>query len=293
MVDVLDGRAVAAEIRSEVAKAVEALGRQGVEVGLAAVRVGSEPGAGAYLRTQAKVAEAVGIRHTTVALPEDAPQEAVRRRIEALNRDADWHGVLLATPLPDHLDGGQLAEALDPRKDVDGFHPWNLGRLLAGRPALMPATPRAVQELLLRTGYAPAGRDVTIVGRSDIVGKPLAALLAQKDGGGNATVTLCHSRTRDVAAHTRRSDVVVVAVGRPGFLTAAMVRPGAVVVDVGINVVEDPEGGSRVVGDVAYEEVAEVAGAITPVPGGVGPVTVSLLMANAAAAARTQARETF
>lgn len=293
MATLIDGRALAADLRREVAEDVEALASEGVALGLAAVLVGEDPAARAYLRTKERACKGVGIRSRVVELPGDAPLAAVRGAIEALNDDPAVHGILVEQPLPPYLDAGPILEALDPRKDVDGLHPLNLGRLLAGCPTLVPATPLGVQELLLRSGHPPEGRDVVIVGRSEIVGKPLAALLVQKGPGGNATVTVCHSRTADLARHTRRGDIVVVAVGRPGFLRGDMVRPGAVVVDVGINLVEAPDGGTRLVGDVAAEEVADVAAALTPVPGGVGPMTVAALLRNVVAAARLQRGETF
>lgn len=293
MAKVIDGRTLARAVREEVARETRPLAEEGTPLGLVALHVGQDPGAQAYLRTKRRGCEEVGIRFRAVSLPEDASEGEVWAALDTLNGDGDVHGIVVEQPLPGGLDASRLAEAVAPGKDVDGLHPLNLGRLLAGRPTLVPATPLGVRELLVRSGHPPDGRHVVVVGRSGVVGRPLAALLLRKGPGADATVTVCHSRTPDVAAHTRRADVVVVAVGRAAFLRREMVRPGAVVVDVGINSVEGPDGTTRLVGDVAYEEVAEVAGAITPVPGGVGPVTTAMLLRNVVTAARLQARETF
>lgn len=292
MAEILDGRAVSAQIRSEVSAGVKKLAAEGEHLGLTAVRVGEDPGAMAYGRTLRRASREVGIRYEFEGLPRGTSRSALRRKIEELNQDAHVHGVLVQEPLPEGLDPRAAWEAIAPEKDVDGLHPLNLGRLLAGRPRLIPATPKAVQELLLRSGHPPRGKHVVIVGRGEVVGKPLAALLVQKNPEADATVTICHSHTTDLQRHTRAADILVVAVGRPEFLGREMVQEGAVVVDVGINSVPDPgrPGSRKLVGDVAFNEVAPLARAISPVPGGVGPVTVAVLLRNALEGYRLQTR---
>ena len=286
---ILDGQALAAEIRAEVGTGIlEMQGNHGVTPGLAAVLVGEDPASAVYVRNKRRACEEVGMFSETFEMPANSSTAAVLERVQALNADQRFHGILVQLPLPSLVDQHQIIEAIDPNKDVDGIHPYNIGKLLQGRPDFIPGTPGGVQQLLLRNGYDPAGANVVICGRSDIVGKPLAILLMQRQEGGNATVTVCHTQTRDLARITRQADILVAAMGRPNAITADMVKSGAVVVDVGINRVEDAtrRRGYRLQGDVNFEPVAAKAGAITPVPGGVGPMTIAMLLVNTLAAAR-------
>ena len=285
----IDGRAIAAEVRAEVATGVrEHVGAGGRVPHLTAVLVGDDPASHTYVRGKTRASDEVGISTDTLELPADTTSDQLLERLAALNASEAVSGVIVQLPLPPQLDPGVVTRALDPAKDVDGLHPQNLGLLLQGTPRFVPGTPAGVQQLLLRSGYDPGGKRVVIVGRSTLVGRPLAALLANKAEGANATVTIAHTGTVDLASLTREADILVVAAGRPQIVTAAMVRPGAVVIDVGINRVEDRSRrrGYRLVGDVDYEAVSEVAGAITPVPGGVGPMTVAMLLDNTLRAAR-------
>jgi methylenetetrahydrofolate dehydrogenase (NADP+)/methenyltetrahydrofolate cyclohydrolase len=286
---ILDGKALAAEIRAEVGVGVlEMQGNHEVTPGLAAVLVGDDPASAVYVRNKRRACEEVGMFSETFEMPANSSNAAVLERVQALNADPRFHGILVQLPLPGQVDRHQIIEAIDPNKDVDGIHPYNVGKLVQGRPDFIPGTPGGVQQLLLRNGYDPAGANVVICGRSDIVGKPLAILLMQRQDGGNATVTVCHTQTRDLAQITRQADILVAAIGKPNAITADMVKPGAVVVDVGINRVEDAtrKRGYRLQGDVDFEPVAAKAGAITPVPGGVGPMTIAMLLVNTLAAAR-------
>ncbi|MFQ5919133.1 MAG: bifunctional 5,10-methylenetetrahydrofolate dehydrogenase/5,10-methenyltetrahydrofolate cyclohydrolase [Thermoplasmata archaeon] len=282
MAELLDGRELAHAIQGEVATAVGREADGGTTLTLVSLQVGDDPGTRAYARVLARACREVGMRFEARGLSAGTTQSELIAEIQALNADPEVHGLLVHRPLAAPLDPYRVSEAVRPTKDVDGLHPSNLGRLLTGQPGIVPATPVAVRDLLLHYGHAPAGKHVAIVGRSDIVGRPLAALLMQKDPRSNATVTVAHSRTTDLERHTRAAGIVVVAVGQPGVLRKDMIRPGAVVVDVGINSVPDPErpGRRRLVGDVAFEEVEAVAGAVSPVPGGVGPVTVAALLRN-------------
>ena len=285
---ILNGSEIAAELRSEIAAGVAELqARAGVVPGLAAVLVGDDPASAVYVRNKGRACAAAGIFSETFQLPADTTQSALHSFIDGLNADARFHGILLQLPLPGHLDETAAIERIDPQKDVDGLHPVSQGRMLQGQPAYLPCTPAGVQQILLRAGYDPAGRHVVILGRSNIVGKPLAALLMQRAPGGNATVTVCHTRTRNLPHIARQADILVAAMGVPGAVTADMVRDGAVVIDVGINRVDDParRRGYRLVGDVDYAAVAAKAAAITPVPGGVGPMTIAMLLNNTCAAA--------
>jgi len=285
---ILDGRAIAAEIREELKERISRL-PAGVTPGLVAVVVGEDPSAASYLKGIARGCEAVGIRHQTVALPADCSQTQLQHALAELNGDRLVHGIILQLPLPRHLDALRAESAVAPEKDIDGTNPVSAGRLLLGEKAFYPSTAHGVQELLVRSGYSPEGRHVVICGRSNIVGKPLAAILMQKHRGANATVTVCHTGTPDMATFTRSADIVVAAIGRPRAITADMIRPGAIVIDVGVNQGEDPETGKpRLVGDVDYDAVAEVAAAITPVPGGTGPVTTAVLLSNTVSAAEQQ-----
>ena len=277
----LDGKKLAQQIRSELTEeVVDFIQNNGVVPCLAAVLVGQDPASEVYVRNKRKACEEVGIDSQLHRLPVDISLDDLLRLIAKLNKDEAVHGILVQMPLPAQLDVARVVQAISPVKDVDVFHPENVGRLVLGRPRFLPCTPHGVQQILLRNGIEIAGRHVVVVGRSDIVGKPLANMLVQRGPGADATVTVCHSRTRDLAAVTRLADILVVAIGRPKFVTADMVKPGAVVIDVGINRTE-----SGLVGDVDFEAVREVASAITPVPGGVGPLTVAMLLRNTLAAA--------
>jgi methylenetetrahydrofolate dehydrogenase (NADP+)/methenyltetrahydrofolate cyclohydrolase len=289
MAKILDGVALAREVRAEVAAGVAEIQRKHeIAPGLAAVLVGDDPASAIYVRNKRRACAEVGMVSETFRLPATATQGEVLALVESLNRDQRFHGLLVQLPLPDHLNEGEVIQTLLPGKDVDGIHPVNLGKLAQGVADFIPGTPAGIQQLLLRNGYDPAGRHVVICGRSNIVGKPLAILLMQRREGANATVTVCHTRTRDLASFTRQADILVAAMGRPRAITADMVKEGVVVIDVGINRVEDPsrKEGYRLEGDVDFEAVAQKAEAITPVPGGVGPMTVAMLLVNTLAAAR-------
>ncbi|MFN3973790.1 MAG: bifunctional methylenetetrahydrofolate dehydrogenase/methenyltetrahydrofolate cyclohydrolase FolD [Dehalococcoidia bacterium] len=286
---VLNGARIAEEIRNEVAEGVRLFQMaHGFPPGLAAVLIGDNPASVIYVRNKQRACQEVGIYTETFPLPSSVPLEEVLALIHGLNQDRRFHGILVQLPLPPHLDERKVLEAIDTKKDIDGLHPYNVGRLLAGVPVFIPCTPAGVQEVLLRSGYSPEGQHVVICGRSNIVGKPLAALLMQKAKGANATVTLCHTGTRDLPSITRQADILVAAIGQPRFIKAHMVKPGAVVIDVGINRLPSPThpGRTILVGDVDFEQVAERAEAITPVPGGIGPMTVAMLLVNTLKAAR-------
>jgi methylenetetrahydrofolate dehydrogenase (NADP+)/methenyltetrahydrofolate cyclohydrolase len=283
----IDGLKVSAEIRADLKTRVEHLGAKGVYAGLAFVIVGENPASISYVRSKAQACEEIGLRSETINLPDSTTQDELLHLIDRVNHDPAWTGMIVQLPLPPQIDPNAVATAIDVEKDADAFHPYNVGRMLSGMPGPKAPTPAGVQQLLVRTGNDPAGKHVVIVGRSNIVGKPLAAILMQKEPGGNATVTVCHTATRDLASHTRQADILVAAAGIARGITADMVRPGAVVIDVGTNRIPDASrrSGSRLVGDVDFEAVKEVASWITPVPGGVGPMTVTMLLANTVAAA--------
>ena len=295
---IIDGKAIAKAVRADVAAEVARLRERGVVPGLTVVLVGEDPASQVYVRNKGRACEEAGMRSEILRLPDTTSQDELLATIDRLNADAAVHGMLVQLPLPDHIAEAEVLLRIDPRKDVDGFHPVNVGKLVQGDPTgFRPATPYGVQEMLLRSEIETSGAHAVIVGRSNIVGKPMANLLIQKGPAGNATVTVCHSRTQDIGAVTRTADILVVAIGKAEFVTADMVKPGAVVIDVGINRVDDAtrERGYRLVGDVAFEEVAEVASAITPVPGGVGPMTIAMLLKNtlqAASALHPADRET-
>jgi methylenetetrahydrofolate dehydrogenase (NADP+) / methenyltetrahydrofolate cyclohydrolase len=279
----LDGKQLAQTLQAEIATAAaEFAQKYGVRPGLAAVLVGDNPASQRYVRNKRKACEKVGLDSWLHELPRETTQQQLLDLVGRLNADPKVHGILVQLPLPSQIQEAAVISAVDPLKDVDGFGPVSLGLLTAGTPRFLPCTPHGVQQLLVRNGVNLSGANVTIVGRSNIVGKPLALILMQKGAGADATVTVCHSRSRDIAEHTRRADVIVVAIGQAGFLKADMVRPGAVVVDVGTNL--QPDG--KLVGDVDFEAVKAVAGAITPVPGGVGPMTITMLLFNTLRAAR-------
>jgi methylenetetrahydrofolate dehydrogenase (NADP+)/methenyltetrahydrofolate cyclohydrolase len=280
---ILDGAPIADAIRAEVAEAVQRHGKAGRQPGLAVVIVGENPASQVYVKAKGKACAEAGMHSETVRLPEQTTEAGLLATVDRLNADPRINGFLVQLPLPAHINGERVLNRIDPRKDVDGFHPVNVGKLVIGDPtALKPATPFGVQELLLRSGIDPKGSNAVIVGRSNIVGKPMANLLIQHGRGGDATVTVCHSKSRDLSAVCRSADLLIVAMGKAEFVTADMVRPGAVVVDVGINRVEDSSQakGYRIVGDVAFDPVSQVASAITPVPGGVGRMTIAMLLRN-------------
>jgi len=287
--ELIDGRAIAATIREELKVRIARLRES--PPGLAAVVVGDDPAAASYLKGIARGCDAVGIHHEQIMLPGDVDQFLLEQTIADLNRNVGIHGIILQLPLPRHLNALQAECAVSPEKDIDGTNPVSAGRLLLGEKTFFPSTAHGVQELLVRSGHSPEGRHVVICGRSNIVGKPLAAILMQKHSGANATVTVCHTGTANMAAFTRSADIIVAAMGRPRSITADMVRPGTVVIDVGVNQIDDPATGkARLVGDVDFEPVAQVAAAITPVPGGTGPVTTAMLLSNTVLAAERQAR---
>ncbi|MDR0993239.1 MAG: bifunctional methylenetetrahydrofolate dehydrogenase/methenyltetrahydrofolate cyclohydrolase FolD [Verrucomicrobiota bacterium] len=285
-VRILDGKALAGELRAEVA--AEVANKRALSnyvPGLGVILVGDDPASRSYVAAKQRACEAVGIYSQEILLPAAAGREEILAAVEQLNQDEQIDGVLVQLPLPDSEIEHEVIESIDPAKDVDGFHPMNVGRLVLGLPTLVPCTPNGILEMLRRSGIVLKGAHVVILGRSRIVGRPLSILLSQK--GVDATVTVCHTRTRDFARYTREADIIVAAVGRPHTLSAAMVRPGAVVVDVGVNRIPDAtrKTGYRLVGDVEFEEVSAVASAITPVPGGVGPMTIAMLLHNTAMAA--------
>ncbi|HEX7091385.1 MAG TPA: bifunctional methylenetetrahydrofolate dehydrogenase/methenyltetrahydrofolate cyclohydrolase FolD [Longimicrobiales bacterium] len=290
MAKILSGTELSKTLRAEIAEEAARFRKEtGVTPGLATVLVGDDPASQVYVRMKGKAAEAAGFHSRSIVLPGNAPHEQLLGVVDGLNADPEIHGILVQLPLPPQIRANEVILRIDPSKDVDAFHPMNLGRLAAGdRDVLAPCTPAGIVELLLHNGYDPAGKRVVIVGRSNIVGRPLALLLLRTGRGGDATVTVAHSRTPDLGSVTREADILVAAAGRAHLIRRDMVRPGAIVVDVGVNRVEDPtsERGYRLVGDVAFDEVEEIAEAITPVPGGVGPMTITMLLRNTVEAAR-------
>ena len=292
--NLIDGRAIAQEVHAETESRVATLKLAGVEPGLVFIRVGEDPASKVYVGMKERTAARLGIRSDTTVLPENTPETGLLELLGKLNADASVHGVLVQAPLPVHIDETNVFSAVSPAKDVDGFHPLNAGKLMLGEGGgFVPCTPGGVHELLIRSGVTIEGAEVVILGRGNIVGKPMAAILCQKAKYANATVTLCHSRTHDVAEHCRRADIIVAAMGVAEFVKADMVKPGATVIDVGVNKVDDPaaEKGYRLVGDVDFAAVQSVAGKITPNPGGVGPMTIAMLMRNTVRAAEQQTGE--
>ena len=285
---IISGDEIAKQIRDEVRAGVVSIEREGgPPPGLATVLVGENPASQSYVRMKNRDAKEIGFHSRQIDLPAAVEEAELLGLVEGLNAEPSIHGILVQLPLPGHIDEGKILDAIHPSKDVDGLHPVNVGRLSAGDPrAIAPCTPRGVIEMLMRSGNDPAGRHVVVVGRSNLVGKPMAALLLGRARGGNATVTIAHSQTRNLGTITREADILIVAIGRPGLVRADMVRHGAVVIDVGVNRIDDSsrERGFRLVGDVDFEAVREVASAITPVPGGVGPMTRAMLLANTLAA---------
>ncbi len=284
----IKGKEIAEQIRAEIKQDVDSLkSEKGITPGLVTILVGENPASQSYVRAKQKTAHDLGYYSVQDNQPADISEEDLLALIEKYNQDEKIHGILVQLPLPKHVDEGKVLYAIDPDKDVDGFHPVNVGRMVVGEPAYLPCTPYGIQQMLIRSGTQTEGAEVVVVGRSNIVGKPIANMLLQKGEGANATVTLCHTRTKDLATHTKRADILIVAAGVPKAVTADMVKPGAVVIDVGVNEVGKTEEGKRIlVGDVDFEPIKEVASAITPVPGGVGPMTITMLMLNTLQAAQ-------
>ncbi|MCJ7514959.1 MAG: bifunctional 5,10-methylene-tetrahydrofolate dehydrogenase/5,10-methylene-tetrahydrofolate cyclohydrolase [Dehalococcoidia bacterium] len=284
---IISGTEVSAEIRQELKNRVKKIIDKGIIPALAVVLVGEDPASISYVTAKAKGAEEIGMQEETIRLPADTPEKIVLDTVEKLNKDPKFHGILVQIPLPKHIDTEKVISFISPEKDVDGSHPVNIGKVLRGEPCPLPCTPHGVQELLIRSGNSPEGKHVVICGRSNLVGKPLAAILMQKKKGANATVTICHTGTKDIGYFSRQADIVVAAMGSPKAITADMIKENAVVIDVGVNRVEDKtrEKGFRLVGDVDFDAIKEKASAITPVPGGVGPMTVTMLLMNTVEAA--------
>ncbi len=285
---IMRGADMAQEIRTEVAEGVaEMRAKHGIAPGLAVLLIGDDPASAVYVRNKERAAAEAGMVSEVVRMP-TASENDVLSVVRRLNSDARIHGILVQLPLPDHISENKIIESLNPDKDVDGLHPFNMGLLMAGRPRFIPATPAGIRQMLLRSGFDPSGKNVVVLGRSNIVGKPVANLLMQRAEGANATITVCHTRTRDLKRITRQADIIIAAIGQPRYLTADMVKEGAVVIDVGINRIDAPERrrGYRLVGDADYRAVRQKAAAITPVPGGVGPLTIAMLLSNTLKAAR-------
>jgi len=285
--EIISGKDVAQAIRAELAKEVAALTQaRGVIPGLVTVLVGEDPASVSYVTAKGKACEELGMRSFQHTLPATTSEAELLALVDQLNRDDRVHGILVQLPLPKQINESKVLLAIDPDKDVDGFHPVNVGRLMIGEEVFPPCTPAGIQELIVRSGTPTDGAELVVVGRSNIVGKPIAVMMLQKRAGANATVTVCHTRTKNMAEHTRRASILIVAAGKPKAVTADMVRPGATVIDVGVNRIGFSESGkARLVGDVDFEAVKEVAGKITPVPGGVGPMTITMLMRNTLRAA--------
>jgi methylenetetrahydrofolate dehydrogenase (NADP+)/methenyltetrahydrofolate cyclohydrolase len=288
---IISGTEVAKQIREELRQEIAGLKeKHNLVPGLATVLVGADPASQSYVGGKEKTSIELGIYSERHDLPEETTQDELLALVDRLNKDPKIHGILVQLPLPKHLNETEVLYAINPKKDVDGFHPVNVGKLMIGEPDYLPCTPHGIQQLLIRTGVQVEGAEVVVVGRSNIVGKPIVNILLQKRAGANATVTICHTGTRDISFHTRRADILIVAAGRPKAVTADMVKEGAVVIDVGVNQVGTTAEGKRIlVGDVDFESVKEKASAITPVPGGVGPMTITMLMVNTVRAARLAA----
>jgi len=288
---IIDGKQVAADMRAELKEEVAKLKEQGIVPGLGVILVGEDPASKSYITAKERACEEIGIYSDDNRLAADTSQEDLMAVVERMNKDPKINGILVQLPLPKGLNEAEVLLAIDPDKDVDGFHPMNVGKMVVGEEAFLPCTPHGVIQLLLRSGVKIEGAHVVIVGRSNIVGKPLMNMLIQKKAKGNATVTVCHTRTKDLAHQTRQADIVVAAAGRPNTITADMVKEGAVVIDVGVNRVEDAtkKRGYRLVGDVDFEAVKEKASLITPVPGGVGPMTITMLLYNTVESAKRAA----
>ncbi len=288
---IIDGKRVAADMRAELKEEVAKLKGKGIVPGLGVILVGEDPASQSYVTAKERTCEDIGIYSDDNRLPAETPQQDLMALVERMNKDPKIHGILVQLPLPKHLNEAEVLLKIDPAKDVDGFHPMNVGKMVVGEKAFLPCTPHGVIQLLIRSGVKIEGAEVVIVGRSNIVGKPLANMLIQKSATGNATVTVCHTRTKDLDSHTKRADIVIAAAGRPNTITADMVKEGVVVIDVGVNRVEDAtkKRGYRLVGDVDFEAVKEKASLITPVPGGVGPMTITMLLYNTVESAKNVA----
>lgn len=286
--DVISGNEVAKVIRSELKEEISRMKSSGITPGLVVILVGEDPASQVYVRKKGEACQELGIHSETVRLPATATEEELLECIDKYNSDPKFDGILVQLPLPKQISEGKVLMRLDPGKDVDGFHPVNVGKMVVGAESYLPCTPAGIQELLVRSGNEPKGKHVVVVGRSNIVGKPIANILVQKAPGADATVTVCHSRTTDLPGITRQADILIAAIGVPKFVKADMVKDGVVVVDVGVNRIDDPstKSGTRLVGDVDFEPVKEKAKAITPVPGGVGPMTITMLMKNTVQAAK-------
>jgi methylenetetrahydrofolate dehydrogenase (NADP+)/methenyltetrahydrofolate cyclohydrolase len=279
---IIDGKQIASEIRAELKAEVELLKKKGITPGLGVILVGFDPASISYVTAKERACEEAGMYSSDNRLPAETSEADLLAFIDKMNKDPKIHGILVQLPLPKHINEQKVLLAIDPKKDVDGFHPMNIGKMVVGDKAYLPCTPHGVVQMLLRTKIKLDGATVTIVGRSNIVGKPLANILIQKAPTGNATVTVCHTRTKNITQHTKDADIVIAAAGRPNTITADMIKEGAVVIDVGVNRVDDPskKSGFRLVGDVDFEAVKQKASYITPVPGGVGPMTITMLMYN-------------
>ena len=287
---ILDGKAIALEMRAELATEITALKAKGVTPGLGVLLVGDNPASRSYVTAKERACEDVGIYSAETRLPATATHGDIMSVVQSYNADDRIHGILVQLPLPDSSMEQDVIAAIQPEKDVDGFHPISIGRMMLGLPAFLPCTPHGILQILKRSGIPTAGAHVVIVGRSNIVGRPLANMLSQKSDFGNATVTICHTRTKDIGSFTRQADIVVAAAGHPHTVTAEMIRKGAVVIDVGVNRVEDPsaKSGYRLIGDVDFDDVKQKASAVTPVPGGVGPMTITMLLYNTVASAKNR-----
>ena len=287
----ISGTEIARQIREEIKQeAIQLKAKYNLIPGLVTVLLGADPGSLSYITGKEKTAKELGFYSERIDLPETTSQKDLLALVDKLNKDPKIHGVLVQIPLPKHINENEVLYAINPKKDVDGFHPVNVGKLMIGDADYLPCTPAGIQQLLVRSGVTIDGAEVVVVGRSNIVGKPIANILMQKNKGANATVTLCHTHTRDIAFHTRRADILIVAAGKPKSITADMVKAGAVVIDVGVNQIGTSKSGKRIlVGDVDFENVKEKASMITPVPGGVGPMTITMLMLNTLKAAKIAA----
>ncbi|HAL57115.1 MAG TPA: bifunctional methylenetetrahydrofolate dehydrogenase/methenyltetrahydrofolate cyclohydrolase FolD [Bacteroidetes bacterium] len=291
---IIDGKQIAEQIKREVKEGTELLKTtRGVTPGLAFILVGENPASQVYVRMKGKGCEEVGFRSVTEQLPATVSEQTLLEKVNEFNNDPKIHGILVQLPLPKHINEQKVFEAISPGKDVDGFHPINVGRMVVGGPTFKPCTPAGIQELLMRSGNDPAGKHVVIVGRSNIVGKPIANILLQKQAGANAVVTVAHTGAKDLRMYIKTADILIAAIGKAEFITGEMLKEGAVVIDVGINRIDDPaaRGGYRLVGDVHFESARHVAKAITPVPGGVGPMTIAMLLSNTLKAARNSSEE--
>jgi len=289
---IIDGKQAAADMRDELKEEVAKLKEEGIVPGLGVILVGEDPASQSYVRAKERACEEMGIYSDDNRLPEDTTQQDLIALINRMNTDPKINGIQVQLPLPTHLDESEVLLSINPDKDVDGFHPTNIGKMVAGQAAFLPCTPHGIIQLLQRSGVKIEGSHTVIVGRSNIVGKPVANMLIQKNKSGNATVTVCHTRTKDLAYHTRQADIIIAAAGRPNTITADMVKDGVVVIDVGVNRVEDKAAkkGYRLVGDVDFEKVKEKASLITPVPGGVGPMTITMLLYNTVESAKKAVR---